>query len=110
MCCPGPAWHAAPMCVPRKESYPRAPAARPGVRLARPAHRRHGLRAAGRGVALRHALFAIDASSPAKGELRVLAWINHSFEDDLRQATATAEHPGRPPPVARQPVHSRSEF
>ncbi|PWI04914.1 hypothetical protein DIZ27_42450 [Streptomyces sp. NWU339] len=30
--------------------------------------------------------FAIDASSSAEAELRVLAWINHSYEDDLRQA------------------------
>ncbi|MFJ8018689.1 hypothetical protein [Streptomyces sp. NPDC096311] len=41
-------------------------------------------------------LFAIEASSPAEAELRVLAWINHSYEDDLRQATATAEHQAGP--------------
>ncbi|MFI9248362.1 hypothetical protein ACIGXF_38765 [Streptomyces sp. NPDC053086] len=28
--------------------------------------------------------------------MRVLAWINHSYEDDLRQATATAEHQAGP--------------
>ncbi|MDX3020104.1 hypothetical protein [Streptomyces acidiscabies] len=41
-------------------------------------------------------LFGIDASSQAEAELRVLAWINHSYEDDLRQATATAEHQASP--------------
>ncbi|GGP80835.1 hypothetical protein [Streptomyces melanogenes] len=41
-------------------------------------------------------LFAIDATSPAEAELRVLAWINHSYEDDLRQASATAEHQAGP--------------
>ncbi|BBC28720.1 hypothetical protein SGFS_000110 [Streptomyces graminofaciens] len=40
--------------------------------------------------------FAIDASSAAEAELRVLAWIHHSDEDDLRQATATAEGPAGP--------------
>ncbi|MFC5220076.1 hypothetical protein [Streptomyces coerulescens] len=37
-------------------------------------------------------VFAIDATSPDEAELRVLAWINHNYEDDLRRATATAEH------------------
>ncbi|MFI1408785.1 hypothetical protein ACH4Y0_02425 [Streptomyces sp. NPDC020707] len=41
-------------------------------------------------------LFAIDASSSAEAELRVLAWISHSYEDDLRRATATAEHQAGP--------------
>ncbi|MEU8911125.1 hypothetical protein [Streptomyces mirabilis] len=35
--------------------------------------------------------FAIDASTATEAELRVLAWIHHSYEDDLRQATTTAE-------------------
>ncbi|MFD8385244.1 hypothetical protein ACFV2X_43130 [Streptomyces sp. NPDC059679] len=34
--------------------------------------------------------YAIDAGSRSEAELRVLAWIDHSYEDDLRQATATA--------------------
>lgn len=41
--------------------------------------------------------FAIDAGSPEEAERRLLAWISHSFEDDLRRATATAcgeERPG----------------
>ncbi|MGI5414161.1 hypothetical protein ACQEV9_46180 [Streptomyces chartreusis] len=41
-------------------------------------------------------MFAIDATSPDEAELRVLAWINHSYEDDLRRATATAEHQASP--------------
>ncbi|MFK0154196.1 hypothetical protein ACIQVK_19250 [Streptomyces sp. NPDC090493] len=41
-------------------------------------------------------LFAVDASSTSEAELRVLAWINHSYEDDLCQATATAEHQAGP--------------
>ncbi|MFJ8158516.1 hypothetical protein [Streptomyces sp. NPDC094468] len=41
-------------------------------------------------------LFVIDASGPAEAELRLLAWINHSYEDDIRQATAIAERPAGP--------------
>ena len=42
--------------------------------------------------------FAIDAADSEEAELRVLAWIDHSYEDDLREATATAVRevsPGR---------------
>ncbi|MFD3923054.1 hypothetical protein [Streptomyces sp. NPDC058595] len=41
--------------------------------------------------------FSIDASSSEEAELRLLAWIDHSFQDDLRRSTATAfgeEQPG----------------
>ncbi|MFM9499755.1 hypothetical protein ACKI1Q_39975 [Streptomyces galilaeus] len=43
-------------------------------------------------------MFAIDASTATEAELRVLAWIHHSYEDALHRATATAESqagPGR---------------
>ncbi|MGW2612719.1 hypothetical protein ACWC4A_52025 [Streptomyces mirabilis] len=40
--------------------------------------------------------FAIDATTAVEAELRVLAWIHHSYEDDLRQATATAKGPAGP--------------
>lgn len=42
--------------------------------------------------------YAIDASSTEEAELRVPAWIDHSYEDDLRGATATSRgelSPGR---------------
>ncbi|GAB2717607.1 hypothetical protein [Kitasatospora kifunensis] len=42
--------------------------------------------------------FAIDASNATEAEKRLLAWIDHDAEDDLRRATAeaTAEaQPGR---------------
>ncbi|WP_326693368.1 MULTISPECIES: hypothetical protein [unclassified Streptomyces] len=35
-------------------------------------------------------VYAIDADSATEAELRVLTWIDHSYEDDLRRATATA--------------------
>ncbi|MFF4924277.1 hypothetical protein ACFY4B_27145 [Kitasatospora sp. NPDC001261] len=34
--------------------------------------------------------FAIDAENGPEAEKRVLAWINHDYEDDLRRATAEA--------------------
>jgi hypothetical protein len=36
-------------------------------------------------------MFAIDASTATEAELRVLAWIHHSYEDDLHRAMATAK-------------------
>ncbi len=33
--------------------------------------------------------FEIDADTAADAEARVLAWIDHDYEDDLRGATAT---------------------
>ncbi|WP_189243055.1 hypothetical protein [Planobispora rosea] len=40
--------------------------------------------------------YSIDAATPEEAELRVLAWIDHDYEDDLRHAEATAD----PVPVA----------
>lgn len=64
--------------------------------LPRPAAGRRTGRTVTRGWPSATTLFAIDASSPAEAELRVLAWINHTYEDDLRQATAAAEHQAGP--------------
>ncbi|MFE4829955.1 hypothetical protein [Streptomyces sp. NPDC056672] len=40
--------------------------------------------------------YAIDATGPHEAELRLLAWINHSYQDDLRNATATAINENTP--------------
>ncbi|MFI7641921.1 hypothetical protein [Nonomuraea sp. NPDC049400] len=41
--------------------------------------------------------YTIDAASGEEAELRVLAWIDYDYQDDLRRAVATAdEHPTRP--------------
>lgn len=34
--------------------------------------------------------YAIDATHKAEAEKRVLAWIDHDYEDDLRKSTAEA--------------------
>lgn len=34
--------------------------------------------------------YAIDATDATQAELRVLAWIDSSYEDDLRRSTSTA--------------------
>lgn len=40
--------------------------------------------------------FAIDAADAAEAELRLFAWIRHSYEDDLSRSTATALDEVRP--------------
>lgn len=37
------------------------------------------------------AYYAIDAASAIEAERRLLAWIDRDYEDDLRDATATAQ-------------------
>ncbi|MEZ0076310.1 hypothetical protein [Planotetraspora sp. GP83] len=39
----------------------------------------------------RRSFYSIDAGSAQEAELRVLAWINHDYQDDLRHAEVTAD-------------------
>ncbi|MEV5850389.1 hypothetical protein AB0M32_51390 [Streptomyces sp. NPDC051985] len=47
-------------------------------------------------MALRHGPVRDRRLQPGRGGSARLAWIHHSYEDDLSEATATAEHQAGP--------------